>query len=193
MLKAYVDDSNMSQGPIAVLGRWLAPARVWTAFVPDWEAVLRMRPAIHYFKWHEYRVGTGEFAGISKPLATEKVMLLVKVIEDHGVVGVTSVISNDLHAQIFGKNADKIIRNPYFLSFYSIVIHFVEYAATEYPGERIDFIFDIQPGQMEAAVDSWERLKEVAPEKLKPIIGNVSFEHLNARALSVVPIATLTR
>lgn len=175
MLKAYIDDSNMGQGHIAVLGGWLAPARTWAAFIPDWEAVLRMRPAISYFKWHEYRGRTGEFAGISEPLATEKLMLLVKVIEDHGVMGTTSVISNDLHSQIFGQNADRIVRNPYFLSFYSVVVQFVEYAATEYPGERIDFIFDTQPGQMESAVGSWERLKEVTPENLKSFIGNVSF------------------
>ena len=87
MLKAYIDDSNMGQGHIAVLGGWLAPARTGAAFIPDWEAVLRMRPAISYFKWHEYRGRTGEFAGISEPLATEKLMLLVKVIEDHGMNG----------------------------------------------------------------------------------------------------------
>ena len=85
------------------------------------------------------------------------------------------MISNDLHSQIFGQNADRIVRNPYFLSFYSVVVQFVEYAATEYPGERIDFIFDTQPGQMESAVGSWERLKEVTPENLKSFIGNVSF------------------
>jgi hypothetical protein len=175
MLKAYIDDSNMGQGPIAVLGGWLAPARNWTNFVLDWEAVLRMRPRIEYFKWHEYRAGNGEFGGISDTLATEKVRLLVQVIEEHGGVGATSVISNDLHSQIFNSNSDRIVRNPYFLSFYSIVVQFVEYAAQAHLNETIDFIFDIQPGQMEASVASWDRLKEIAPPHLKPFIGNASF------------------
>jgi hypothetical protein len=113
MLKAYIDDSNMGQGPIAILSGWLASARTWAAFAADWDDVLRMRPRIGYFKWHEYRAGNGEFAGISKEFAEEKVKLLVGLIEQHEIVGASSIISNELHKHVFGSNKDKFIQYPY--------------------------------------------------------------------------------
>lgn len=175
MLKAYVDDSNMGQGPIAILSGWLAPARTWAAFAADWDDVLRMSPRIGYFKWHEYRAGKGEFTGISGELAQEKVKLLVGLIEQHEIVGTSSIISNEIHNHVFGTNEDKFIRSPYFLAFYTVVAQFARYAADQYHGQKIDFIFDIQPGQMEAAVGSWEHMKEIGSDGLAKAIGNVSF------------------
>jgi hypothetical protein len=167
MLRAYFDDSNMNHGPVAVLAGWVAPAKVWGPFADDWDAVLRMKPTIGYFKWKEWRGLDGEFNGISDASALEKLKLLIGVLSHHQPLGVASVISNDLHRDIFRQNADTIMRQPYFLSFHSVVVQITEHVAVRYPGERVDFHFDIQPGQMEAATASWERLKEVAPPRIE--------------------------
>jgi hypothetical protein len=175
MLRAYIDDSNMGQGPVAVLAGWLAPAKVWAQFSDDWDAVLRMSPRIEYFKWKEWRALNNEFGGITEERALEKLKLLVGVLAQHQPVGVASVISNDLHRKIFKDNVDPILRHPYYLAFHSTVVLLTDHAADRLPGERIDFHFDIQPGQMEAATASWERLKRVAPLNLQHIIGAVGF------------------
>src|SRR5260370_24112782 len=80
-----------------------------------------------------------------------------------------------LHKHVFGSNKDKFIQYPYFLAFCTVVAQFARCAADRYPGQKIDFIFDIQPGQMEAAVGSWEHMKEIGSDGLAKAIGNVSF------------------
>jgi hypothetical protein len=165
----------MGQGLVAVLAGWMAPVTVWAPFSDDWDAALRMSPRIDYFKWKEWRGLDGEFNGISEPRALEKLKLLVGVIVEHEPLGVASVMSNKLYREIFHDSPDRFLRQPYFLSFYSVVVDLVEYAASHFPGQSIDFCFDIQPGQMEAAVGSWERLREVAPAGMKQIIGGVGF------------------
>jgi hypothetical protein len=174
----------MNQGNIAVLAGWVALASRWAKFSEDWDRVLRMSPRIRYFKWKEARGLDGEFNGMSEPMRDEKTNLLASVIAEHEPLGIASVILNDLHNQIFGLNPDKNMRNPYFLSFYSIVIQLVYFLAKRGSGPKVDFIFDIQPGQMESATASWERLREVSPENAKAIIGNVSFHD----DVNVVPL-----
>jgi hypothetical protein len=122
MLKAYFDDSNMGQGPHAVLAGWVSNPTVWARFANDWRDVLRMSPRIEYFKWSEFRGRSGQFAGVSKDKSIE-VTLLAKLLSEHQPLGIASVISNKLHFDIFGKNPDSIIRGPYFLSLYSAVVH----------------------------------------------------------------------
>jgi hypothetical protein len=177
VLKAYFDDSNMGQGPVAVLGGWVAPPATWTAFRRDWDDVLRMKPRIGYFKWYEARGLSGQFNGISPAMRDEKLGLLVDVLATHDPLGIVSVISNDLHRQVFGSNPDKIMRGPYFLSFYSVVAQAVQYVHASAPTEQVEFTFDIQPGQMDAAFASWQRMRDVAPLGMNAIIGNVSFNN----------------
>jgi hypothetical protein len=176
MLRAFIDDSNIGgDAPVAVLAGWMAPAKVWAPFSDAWDMVLRMSPRIEYFKWKEWRGLDGEFHGISEPSALEKLKLLVGAIAQHEPLGVASMMSNKLYQEIFHDSPDSIMRQPYFLSFYSVVVQLVEYAAVHFPGQSIDFHFDTQPGQMAAALGAWERLKETAPPEMKKVIGAVGF------------------
>src|SRR5204863_1620722 len=104
MLKAYIDDSNMSHGPVAVLAGWVARAQSWAKFSDDWTRVLRMSPRIGHFKWKDWRGASGEFAGVSDARRIEKLNLLIDVLSEHAPLGVASVTSNRLHQQIFGQN-----------------------------------------------------------------------------------------
>jgi len=177
MLKAYFDDSNMDAGKVAVLAGWLAEGSTWKEFSFEWERVLRMSPRIRYFKWKEWRSRAGEFAGIGETNRNEKINLLIDVLSHHDPVAISSVTSNRLHLEIFGHNPDRILRNPYFLSFYSIVAQTVEFASKRFGLVPIDFRFDIQPHQMETAAASWDRMREVAPPQMKSMLGNVSFHN----------------
>jgi hypothetical protein len=174
MLRAFFDDSKMD-GPYAALAGWVEQPDRWARFSNDWDDVLRMSPRIAYFKWKEARGLSDEFLGISPERRDEKINLLAGVIGEYAPLGVVSVVSLKLHRQIFGENPDRILRNPYFLSFHSVVTQLVMYPPIQRLGEKIDFIFDTQPGQMEAAIGSWERLKQVAPPQVKSLIGSANF------------------
>jgi hypothetical protein len=64
MWRAYLDDSGHRQhSPVLVLGGWIAPIAVWNAFVPDWDAMLAVKPAIEYFKMNESATLTGHCRG----------------------------------------------------------------------------------------------------------------------------------
>lgn len=177
MLKAYFDDSNVGGGTVAVLAGWIAPANTWPLFVEDWDRVLRMSPRIGYFKWKEWRGSSGEFAGISEPKKYEKLNLLIDVLAEYNPLQVSCVSSNALHRQAFGNISNRNMRNPYYISFYSVVMDAIRYASGKFPGEQVDFIFDIQPGQMEAAEASWRLMGEIVPPATKSAIGNVSFQN----------------
>lgn len=92
MLRAFVDDSHMGQPPVYILGGWIAPAETWARFSDAWQDVLWMAPRIEYFKYAEAMNSNGQFNGISSERRDEKVRLLLKVIEDHSLFGISSII-----------------------------------------------------------------------------------------------------
>jgi hypothetical protein len=172
MLQAYVDDSNMGQGTVSVLGGWVARAEQWAKFSDDWQSILDMKPAVPYFKWSHARGLGGEFKGISEPMRDEKIRLLAATIAEHKLLGVASAMPNALYQEAFRLNIDPVIRYPYFISFYGLVVQLAEYLASQGIKEKIDFIFDIQPGQMQPVLAAWERLTEQAPENVRAILGD---------------------
>lgn len=172
MLTAFIDDSNMNQGHVSVLAGWLAPAKVWAKFSDCWKQVLDMKPRVAYFKWAEMRGGYGEFAGISDQSRAEKLNLLVNVIAEHKPFGFTSAMPNKLYREVFGDLSDPAIRSPYFLSFYGIIAQLVEYRAKIGGEERVDFVFDTQPGQMSRVLASWEAFLAIAPPSAHKLLGD---------------------
>ena len=99
-----------------------------------------MKPSIDYFKWKGWRALNGAFHGISEASALEKLRLLIGVLSQYEPLGVASVISNDLHREIFQQNPDTIMRQPYFLSFHSVVVQLAEHAAVRYGHHHPDFL-----------------------------------------------------
>jgi hypothetical protein len=110
MLKAYIDDSHMRQPPFYVLGGWVASVKTWAAFSDAWRDILRMSPRIEYFKYDEAMGLSGEFHGISEAARDEKLRLLINLIEEHGLVGVASVIPHCIFYPMFGTYPHKWVR-----------------------------------------------------------------------------------
>jgi hypothetical protein len=165
MLKAYIDDSNMRQPPFYVLGGWFAPVHVWTKFSDAWRDVLWMKPRIDYFKYAEAMNLNGQFGGISKEKRNEKLRLLVNLIEEYQVQGVCSVIPHNVFAPLFGDLPHKTLRNPYFISFFGIVALLAGYLSVMQKDEKVEFIFDYQPGSdsMREVQDGWDDFRNLAP------------------------------
>jgi hypothetical protein len=168
MLKAYIDDSHMRQAPFYVLGGWVAPVKTWVAFSNAWRDVLRMSPRIEYFKYDEAMGLSGEFLGISGAARDEKLRLLINLIEEHELVGVASVVPHSLFYPMFGTYPHKWVRNPYYISFYGIAARLVTYLSKSGSKEKVEFIFDFQPGsdQMREAQEGWANFREMAPPEM---------------------------
>jgi hypothetical protein len=172
MLKAYVDDCEMGKAPVSVLAGWLADSSKWARFSDDWKDALEMRPRLEYFKYSEAKSFGGQFSGWSEQSRNDRIRRLMAILVEYSPLGVVSAMPHDLYQGVFGKNEDKIVRYPYFFCFYSIVVGITQYLALYNKIEPVDFIFDVQPGQMDAVVGSWERLLEVAPSEVRPILGD---------------------
>jgi hypothetical protein len=172
MLKAYLDDSQMGQPPVSVLGGWLHDAKQWALFSDEWKQALDMRPRLDYFKYSEARTLTGQFGGWSEQSRNERVRLLMRIIRDHKLTGIASGMPHDLYQRVFGNNPDKIIRHPCFFSFFGVVTGLSEALARRGHTEQVDFIFDIQPGQMDVVIESWNSLVKSAPPHVRPILGD---------------------
>ena len=168
-----------------MLGGWVATAKTWDSFSGEWPSVLAMKPRTAYFKWSEAWGLSGEFLGISEESRDEKVKTLVRVIRDHNPLAITSVMPNALYEETFGENPDKVIRHPYFFSFFAIVTILAEFIARQEQPQKVDFIFDVQHGQMDAVHSSWDRLIDTAPPKMAAIIENPpNFRH----SVSTMPL-----
>jgi hypothetical protein len=172
MLVVYIDDSHMNQPPVSVLGGWLADSKTWAGFSEDWQAALEMRPRLEYFKYAEAMGAYGAFDGWSDQSRIERVRLLMATLVRYKPLGVAAAMPHDLYQEVFGSNSDKVIRYPYFFCFYSVVTHVSLYLASIGRIEQCDFVFDTQPGQMDAVISSWNRLLEVAPPEVRPILGD---------------------
>jgi hypothetical protein len=87
MFTAYIDDSNMTAKPIAMLGGWVGKAQDWISLTDSWADALWMKPRLRYFKLMEAQNQTGEFGGWTEASRNERMRLLVKTIEQFRFLG----------------------------------------------------------------------------------------------------------
>jgi hypothetical protein len=172
MLKAYVDDSFMNRAPVSVLAGWVAPVATWAAFSDEWQQALEMKPRLRYFKMSEATSFSGEFGGWSEESRNERMRLLVRILAGYKPLGIACAMPHDLYKRVFGKNPDRHISDPYFISFYGIVSHLAEYLSKQKIKDKVDFIFDVQPGKMDVVIASWERFVRISPPEVREILGD---------------------
>src|SRR5262249_30706221 len=116
MMKAYVDDSFMGRAPVSVLAGWIASASTWARFSDEWQEGLAMKPRLDYFQVNGAMSFSGQFARWGEQSRNERMRLLVRIIADHRPLGIASAMPYDLYQRVFGKNPDKAIAHPYFVS-----------------------------------------------------------------------------
>jgi Protein of unknown function (DUF3800) len=172
MFTAYVDDSNMTAKPVAMLGGWVGKAPDWISFTDSWADALWMKPRLRYFKLMEAQNLTGEFGGWTEQSRTEQMRLLVKTIEHFGFLGITCAWPQDVYQEVFRNLPDRGLNNPYFLAFFDIVAMLCRYFQRKGETDKINFVFDIQPGKIEIVTLAWEKFLEVAPEVVRPLVGD---------------------
>lgn len=174
MLKAFIDDSHMGSGSVYILAGWVAEAKTWAAFVDEWDAVLRMSPRIKYFKYAEAMNFNGEFNGISKERRDEKVKLLMGIIEKYEPLAIATIIPRSIYKAYFG-NDRGALRFPYVPSFFGIISTLVRHLASQGIEEKIEFVFDFQPGgsdQMGTIQKEWSNFVEIADPVFRKYLHN---------------------
>jgi hypothetical protein len=177
ILRAYVDDSDINQEPVSILAGWIAPARSWASFADAWQLALDMKPRLRYFKMTECMGFGGEFSGWSKESRDQRLRYLIKLIEEHKLLGVGAAIRTSEYRKIFHNSPQKIFDVPYFLMIHGLMAGLVTpftgiQEALTAKAEKVDFVFDDQPDQMEKVLLAWSHFKEVAPESVKALLGD---------------------
>lgn len=175
VLRGYIDDSgNREHSPVLVLGGWIAPVTTWLEFVPDWQAMLAMSPAIEYFKMNEAATLTGQFAHWSRERADERVALAYKTIERHIPYQVSCVVHLEPFYRLFTPDLfPRRMINPYYLAFTSIVSDVASQQQVHGINEEIDFIFDEQVMEWGKIADGWNDLRANASPETRHLIGSV--------------------
>ena len=174
ILRAFIDDSGTNQPPLCVLAGWIGPAHVWADFSDAWKEALDMKPRLNAFKMSEAMSFQGEFNGWSEESRTLRLRYLANLIKEHGLIAVGTTVPLEMYQRIFtGKTTDKAFDQPYFLMFHSLMAGIVQaFSNVRQDLERIDFIFDDQPGQMERMPVEWAKFKRVGPPSLTKYLGD---------------------
>jgi hypothetical protein len=99
-------------------------------------------------------------------------ILLMRVIEDHHLVGICNVIPDWIFQGLFG-NKGPNMSNPYPPSFYGIVWSLLQYQKKVNVPAKTEFVFDNQPGQVEKVLSGWEGFRSsIRDPEIQAIVGN---------------------
>jgi hypothetical protein len=172
MLRAYIDDSEIGTGPVFSLAGLVAPAEKWASFAYEWQRVLEMSPRIRYFKQAEATTFTGEFHGISEKSRDEKITILLGLIESFELVGVSASMTRNLYEHWFAGDRDRRLRDPYFLLFFRVITRLFRYCKKYEINEKVDFVFDNQPGHIERVMAAWEDFVSKTPSEYRHLLGD---------------------
>ena len=170
MLTTYIDDSDMSgESPVAVLGGFIAPADSWASFADDWKRdVLDVpNPPVRVFKPNA--------SSWRKDAAAARLGAALGVIERHRPMGVVFTMPHADYAEVRDRFAEnRKFRSPYYVAFMLLAMNLNAYFRLVAPQhglkvDKINFVFDNQPGQVEQISASWTQMYDAIPEESRRI------------------------
>jgi len=145
MNQGFSDDSMSGEGyKTLLLAGCVQKYSVWADFSFAWEAALAAEPSIKYFKMREARALIKEFAGWTAQQRNDKITLLAKVLAQYKPSVTYAWISRVEFDEIVEPIIPYMLRHPYILLFYPLIIKQAEWQHVE--GEKVptDFVFDEQ-------------------------------------------------
>lgn len=167
MLQAFIDDSGTGQGPVLVLGGFIAPAENWAALSDEWQQYLDMKPSLGYFKMSEANALQGEFSGWLPERRDERIRLLNTVILNHASVAVMCSLQQDIHAKIFGDHKQKQWRSPYFYLIYGLMEQVAQAQSQFGIQGPIEWIFDKQIDQEKRVREAWDEFEAAMSRQVR--------------------------
>jgi hypothetical protein len=104
----------------------------------------------------------GQFDGWSIESRDLRIRYLINLLQEHRLIAVGTTIPLPDYREIFYGKTAKIFDVPYFLMFHGLMAAVVtEFSKHRHDLERIDFVFDDQPGQMARLPAEWAKWKRV--------------------------------
>jgi hypothetical protein len=172
MLVAHVDDSgSQGQGPVFVLGGYVADTDQWKDFSDQWQIALNLRPKLKVLKI-QHALRCEELWGHTKPKERDqRLKRFASIIHRHVRFGVVASLAwGDIHKlqREFYLPKDA----PYLMLFHQLMSRIAYYVLETNVDQKIDFIFDEQGRLGRIATDSFVSLPlDLAPEFQRLIAG----------------------
>jgi hypothetical protein len=164
MLRAYIDESQ--DGDVLVLSGGIATPAAWAAASNDWDAALKFKIRLNWFKFAEATSLNGEFGSVSEQGRDEKIGHLRGVIYDHKIPQVSTFLPLRAFDRVFGQPfVPKDFRNPYVWLLYALVGNLAqaqEQGLVPLPSEPIDFFFDQRDVERDKIWRAWDTFKNAA-------------------------------
>jgi hypothetical protein len=122
----------------------------------------------------EFLGKSGEFYGWDEERRTQFIKYLVNLIRERAFKGIGVVLPGNVYQEVFGKSLQRMWDSPYSLMLFQLVS--ITMQRFNYDDvEKIDFVFDEQPGKEGYIYSEWEKFRSIAPESVRKKIGNLNF------------------
>lgn len=160
VLKAFFDESGRDKWSLTfTFCGFIAALETWVAFERDWNEVLQDKPAIRYFKTHDWQTRKGQFKGWTKKARSEKAHRLVDVIKSHRLCGLMSAIPKKQYAVMVAGRVEQAIDNPVFPCLSDALYCCLEYRKERRSREHLALVLDPCQDTDSRVIDAIERCK----------------------------------
>ena len=182
MLQACIDDSGSEpQSPTFVLAGFLANVTQWERFTNAWEAKLHEHPRIEYLKMSEAMGLHNQFENFNEEQRDRKVTALAGLAHDHIEARVDCVIERAIYDELikpFGRRRNKIVKDPFFLCFYALVVEVSNFhLRLGIPKLDLRFVFDTHGKIGRRAKRYWDGARvEMDPDRAALLAPEPHFE-----------------
>lgn len=172
MNKGYSDDSMSGEGEkTLLLAGCVGDYRMWADFSFAWEAALASEPSINYFKMREAMRLIKEFDGWNVPDRDDKIKSLARVIHQFQPNVIYTWISRAEFNEIVEPIIPYMMRHPYILLFYALLIKVAQWQHEAREHLPTDFVFDAQgPVDLEAVV-FYPNFKAIQKPEIAALMG----------------------
>jgi hypothetical protein len=172
MLAAFIDDSgSQGEGPVFILGGYVANTNDWKRFSDQWQMALDLPPKLKLVKiQHALRLeeGWGRFKDTQRD---ERLKRFASIIHSHVMFSVLAVAGWDDLRRVKKEFAKYGKFTAYGILFHGLMAAIVHHLKNQKIKEKIDFVFDEQGllGKMATADFDWYR--DRLPPELGEFIG----------------------
>lgn len=177
--QAWVDDSgNEPNDKYFVLAGFVARADCWESFSDDWQAALKISPALDYFKMKEAAALNEQFSrrrGWDEGKRDERIELLTGIIQKYAALRIHASIK---HAEFdqYIKSLPAISRtlatdHPYLYLAQQLILTTALYQDRLDVHEPCDFIFDKQLGFSAEMAEAWPNFEALVKAQTHRNIG----------------------
>lgn len=172
MMKSYIDDSGKGQQPVFVLAGYIASAEKWALFSERWKETLGNKPSLKYFKMKEAANLKKQFANWTEDERNKRLKELVKIIKEYASLGIQCVVNHNDYNDVIKNRIAKPLNDPYWFSFYNIIIALYRHHIDNPFTTKIDWVFDEQFKQSDQVQASWSGFIKFIPDPVKSILGS---------------------